>query len=720
MIECSNNAFLLTGKNYSYAFYVNDIGFLQNLHYGAKICNADMDFLISKGKSLSPSPSDLNGDMQLDIMPSEYGFFARGDFRDPSAIFVRDDGAAMSRLRYSSHKIVDGAPVFNGMPHIRRGDKTLEVTLKDDFSDIEVVLYYTVAADSDVLVRNVVIKNSGDTTISIKKAFSFRMDLPHDKYSMMRFSGTWAGERYPELEKIGHGITRLQSLRGMSSHQTNPFTVILRQDCGEDAGECYGIHLMYSGSFAITAEKSRSALLTVQGGINDTGFEWKLHGGEEFVTPQVLLTYSGTGVGGMSRSVSRFISDYVVNPQRAYADRPIVVNNWEATYFDFDNEKLYPIIDAAADLGIDTFVLDDGWFGSRDDDKRGLGDWFVNDKKLKGGLRAIIDRCKKHGLKFGLWFEPEMVNEDSELFRAHPDWAIKKSDVTPCRSRNQLVLDFTRKEVVDYIYSLVAKILKENDISYVKWDMNRPLTEFYSSTLPAEQMGEFAHRYVLGVYDLAERLTSEFPEVFFEGCAGGGGRFDVGMLYYFPQIWTSDCTDAYERAKIQWGTSIGYPLSAMSCHVSACPNHQTWRTASFFTRGAIASLGAFGYELDLSKLSDKEKTTVRSITESYKRIRQLIVNGDLYRLCNPFNNDYFCEQVVSRDKSESYIVGMHSVRVSINYDRPVYLRGLSPDKKYTVEELGITASGTALMQSGLILPKLNDFEGWVWHIRETE
>lgn len=378
---------------------------------------------------------------------------------------------------------------------------------------------------------------------------------------------------------------------------------------------------------------------------------------------------------------------------------------------------MFPIVDEAAKLGIDTFVLDDGWFGKRDNDWSGLGDWFVNEKKLKGGLKTLIDRCKQNGLRFGLWFEPEMVNEDSDLYRAHPDWAIRKDGVEPVRGRQQLVLDFTREEVVDQIFGIVGKVLKENDISYVKWDMNRSITECYSSALPAHRQGEFMHRYILGVYELAERLTKAFPNVFFEGCAGGGGRFDAGMLYYFPQIWTSDDTDGYERAKIQWGTSICYPLSAMSCHVSMCPNHQTGRITPFATRGNVASLGAFGYELDLSKMTDEEKEQTKKQVESYKRTDELIMKGDLYRLMSPFEKNYFCVMVVNKDKSKAYVVGERIHGVPCDYNQYVYLQGLDENALYEIEELNITASGAALKNAGLLLPKLPDFGSWTWHIK---
>ena len=718
MIQFTDKIFLLHGKNYSYVMGITETGYVEHLHYGGKITVSDLEYLSEIGKTTAPQKNDMNGDGRFNDMPGEYGFYAHGDFKEPTAIFERKDGAVMSRLRYSSYRVEKGAPALQGLPHVRKGDETLVVTLKDDFSDIAVELYYTVSDDSNVLVRNAVIRNTGTESVMLKKAFSFRMELPNGEYHSMRLGGTWAQERIPEIAPIAHGVTRLHSLRGASSHQTNPFMGILKEGCKEEYGECYGVQLVYSGSFALTAEWCRNGGLTLQGGINEVGFGWELNAGEEFVTPQVLLSYSDTGLGGMSRSIHDFLREKIINPAYVFKRRPIVVNNWEATYFDFDKEKLFSIIDEAGNLGIDTFVLDDGWFGKRYNDCAGLGDWTVNDEKLQGGLKAVIERCKQNGLKFGLWFEPEMVNEDSDLYRAHPDWAIKKEGVEPVRSRQQLVLDFTRKEVVNYIFEAVSKVLKENDIFYVKWDMNRNITEVYSKSLPAHRQDEFMHRYILGVYDLAERLTSAFPNVFFEGCASGGGRFDAGMLYYFPQIWTSDDTDGYERAKIQWGTSMCYPLSSMSCHVSACPNHQTLRTMSFETRGNIASLGAFGYELDISKMTDEERQLTKRQIESYKRTDELILKGDLYRLMSPFEKNYFCEMIVSKDKSTAYLVGERIHGLPCDYNQYLYLCGLDENALYEIEELHVRASGKALQNAGLLLPRLSDFDSWAWHIQK--
>ena len=731
--SAAHKAFLLGGKNYSYAMYVNAIGLLQNLHFGAKIAESDLAYLTrTVGANEVPNETDFNKDMRYNMLPSECGFFGHGDYREPTVLYTRKDGASMSRLRYVSHKIVNGAHEVTGMPHARgsnakTGDKngiqTLEVTLKDDSAAVEITLFYTVYDDCDVLVRSLAVKNVGEELLDIKRAYSFCLELPRlesETYSSLRLGGTWAQERIPEIAPIAHGITKLSTLRGDSSHVTNPFMGILKGDCTENFGECYGVQLIYSGSHSITAERTNYVPLRIQGGVSDFNFSWKLAAGETFETPQAALSYSGEGLGGMSRAHADFLRSYVINPAYAYARRPVLINNWEGTYFDFNNEKLFPIIDEAAKLGLDMFVLDDGWFGSRDNDDKGLGDWFVNEQKLEGGLDTIINRCKEKGLKFGLWFEPEMVNENSELFRAHPEFAAVKPNETPSRSRNQLILDFSKKEVVDYVYGLMSELLKKHEISYVKWDMNRNFSEYYSQGLPADRQGEYSHRYILGVYDLATRLTQNFPNLMIEGCAGGGGRFDAGMLYYCPQIWTSDDTDAYERAKIQWGTSMCFPLSAMSCHVSVCPNHQTGRITPFKTRGIMASLGATGYELDLSKLSEEEKLLAKEQVENYRNIQDLVLEGDLYRLSSPFTSNFFCEMLVSKDKSRAY-VAIERIKASPNeLAAPVYLKGLAPEKTYFVEELGVSAGGTVLASRGVLLPRGDDYDSWTWHISEIK
>lgn len=722
MIKCfQDKSFLLSGDGYDYIMYVNEAGYLQHGYYGAKISENDLEFIKFVNKNASPNPENINSDFTTSRMLSECGSYAHGDFSPPTVIIERSDGAAMSRFKYKSHKVTKGAAQVDKMPCVRRAEETLTVTLKDDFSDTEIDLNYIAFDDLPVLVRNLSVRNVGNESVSVKKAYSFCVDLPDNgSYNAMRLIGKWAEERTPVTTPIKEGELRIESARGYSSHQMNPFLALLKGEANENEGVCYGFNLIYSGPFAISAELNYLNRLRVAGGIQDQMFSWRLAPNEELNTPQVAMCFSSQGVGKMSRGYHDFFRNYIIDPDRVYERRPIVVNNWEATYFDFDNEKLFKIIDEAGKSGIDTFVLDDGWFGQRNSDKCALGDWYVNEDKLQGGLYSVINRCKQNGLKFGLWIEPEMISEDSDLYRAHPDWAIGKKGVEPARWRNQLILDFTRNDVVDYIYGVMYEILNKYDISYVKWDKNREMTEFFSQALPNDRQGEFCHRYTLGFYDLAERLTKAFPNIFFEGCAGGGGRFDGGALYYFPQIWTSDATDALERTKIQWGTSICYPLSSISCHVSDCPNHHTGRTTSFETRGAIASLGATGYELDLSKLSDDEKAQVKEQVDAYKKIDELILKGDLFRLSDPFNTNYFCEMVVSKDKTQAYVVGERFRTEPNDHDRVLYLNGLDDDKIYIIEELSVTVSGKALKNVGVLYPRVSDTGSWTWHLREVK
>ena len=705
--------FVLHGNKITYALFVNKAGFLQNLYFGAKV---DNDFLHTRAEEYNektPASDDLNLDMYFDEMPSECAFYGRGDYNEPSIIIHRKDGAEMSRFRYVDYEVKKGLPALKGMPCVRGEGETLSITLKDDFSDVKIVLNYSIFDDFDIVVRNSEIINQGSDSITLRRAFSFCLQFENVDYSLMRLYGRWARERTPEVNKLAHGITKIQSIRGTSSHQLNPFICLMKDDYLEEAGQCIGFELIYSGSFSLCAEVSGNDKLRVYGGINETNFSWVLQAEATLETPQVLIAYSEEGVGYLSRQYAEFLRKKIINPKYAYKERPIVINNWEATYFNFNEKKICEIVEAASNLDIDTFVLDDGWFGKRDTDTTGLGDWTVNEVKLKGGLNTIIQKCDECGMKFGLWFEPEMVSEDSDLFRIHPEFTVGKRDIEPARGRTQLVLDFTKQEVVDYIFNAVSAILEAYRITYVKWDMNRSLSEFYSLGLDFISQGEFSHRYVLGVYELAERLTSAFPDVFFEGCASGGGRFDAGMLYYFPQIWTSDNTDAIDRCRIQWGTSYGYPISAMSCHVSVCPNHQTNRTTPFNTRGAIASLGPTGYELDVTKLTEEDKHNVKAQISNYKRISKLILNGDLYRLRNPFTGVDFCETVISKDKKTVY--GVYLALETLE-SRNVRLSGLNKNLIYKDILTGIEYSGKTLMQDGISIPALTKYETYVFEL----
>ena len=712
MISVTGRRFHLGGKQYSYVFEADAAGYLLHLYFGPRIADEDVSYLAAPSfLSFSPMPPDaVSADFSLDTAPQEYGSYGQGDFRRP-AVLYRTKGGRASNFRYMGYEICDNA-VPEGLPHVRGGE-TLKIFLKDTRADVSVTLFYTVNEDSDVLVRHAEI--AAGENITIERVFSFSLDLPAGEYDVLRLHGRHLAERIPCRTPLGYGLCRIGSERGASSHQMNPFLALMEKGAAEDYGNVYGFGLIYSGSFALETERGQTDI-RVQGGISDVGFSWELAAGEKFTAPQAMLAYSSAGMGGLSHVYADFLRAYILPPERVYSPRPIVINNWEATYFDFDTPALCRLIDEAAELGMDTFVLDDGWFGARSDDHRALGDWQVNTKKLAGGLGPLIEHCKKRGMKFGLWFEPEMISEDSDLFRAHPDWAV---GVEPrCKSRDQYVLDFSRPEIVDFIYGRMADILGRHEISYVKWDMNRHLTEFCSQASCGRE-GEFAHRYMLGVYALAERLERNFPAVFFEGCSGGGGRFDAGMLYYFPQFWTSDDTDAFERAKIQWGTSYAYPMSAMSCHVSACPNHQTGRMTPLAARGHIASLGATGYELDLNKLSAEEKEAVKAQIRAYRATEDLILRGDLYRLLDPFEGNYFAEIAVSKDKTRAYLVGMTARAVPSDYNRRIRLKGLEENKRYHVRELGLTLHGSTLMHAGLLLPKQHDYETWAWHIEEA-
>ena len=712
----------LNTKSASYVLWIDQWKCLHCLHFGGKIAGNVRYLGQTEFKSFSPTPPDiLIEGVSPDLTANEYPDFGQGDFRSPAAVIRRKDGTSHSRFRYCSHEVFRGVPACEGLPHVRQteGAETLTVRLADAISGVEIFLYYVVFEGLDVIVRHAEFYNPTAERVLLERAYSFSVDLAGTRRDILTLHGQHLGERMPVRRAVTRGRYTVSSARGASSHQDNPFLALLSPSCTEEEGECMGVTLLYSGSFALSVEEGQTGLLRLQGGINDENFRWRLEPGARFVTPQAVLAWSQRGLGALSRTFADLFRESVLPRRYAYARRPIVINNWEATYFDFTTDTLLPFIDEAAKLGADTFVLDDGWFGARNSDRAGLGDWFVNEEKLPGGLGALISRCKEHGMRFGLWIEPEMISRDSALFCAHPDWAVGREGER-CESRHQYVLDFSRSEVRDEIFARIAALLRAYEISYIKWDMNRHITECCSAGLPAEGQGEFLHRYVLGVYEFARRLTEEFPNVLFEGCAGGGGRFDGGMLYYFPQIWTSDNTDAYDRTRIQYGTSIAYPLSAMSCHVSACPNHQTGRVTPLASRGLVASLGATGYELDPSKLTKEEREQIALQIRAYRAIEPLILRGDCYRLCDPFADNYFCMAVVAKDGAEAYVVGQQRLACADGQLRRVRIPGLRAETRYHIEELSLEAYGSTLMHAGLNLPLLGDFGSWCWHIRAAE
>lgn len=713
--------FYLCGKGLTYAFYVNPAGYLTHLYCGAPIGLDDLTFSPMRGRiSFDPSVPGLDDrTTHLGRYLPEIGFYGTGDYREPSVQVENADGDRLSHLVYESHEILPQKPAIKGMPSLRGGE-TLVVHLRDAISQFCADLYYTVYDDAPVIARRAVFINRADSVKRLRRAYSFAMGLYGQSYNVMTLHGGWASERNLQSIPMHHGVVSIDSKRLTSSASLNPFMGLVEKGACEDCGNVWGVSLVYSSSYVLKAEGTCDGETILTGGVNDFDFGWKLEAGESFETPEVVIAYSNEGIGGMSRAFHDAYRNHLIDRRHVTSPRPIVINNWEATYFNFDAEKLKGIVDAVEGTGIDTFVLDDGWFGKRDNDRSGLGDWVVNTEKLKGGLKGIIDYVHAKGMKFGLWFEPEMISEDSDLFRAHPDYAIGAPNRPRCYSRHQFMLDLTRAEVRDYIVNAVNRVLAEHDIDYVKWDYNRNVTDPYSMGLAPDRQSEFAHRYALGVYDLFERIVFANPNIFFEGCSGGGARFDPAVLHYFPQIWTSDDSDAEERTKIQYGTSIVYPLSSMSCHVSAVPNHQVKRMTSMDTRGHIAHLGATGYELDTTVFTDEDRDAVRAQVEEFKAIEHLIQQGDLYRIDSPFESNYFNEMIVSKDKTEALLVVYRRLAVPNAEPKRIRLKGLDPNKTYRIEGLDITAKGATLLNFPLpIKYQVMDFYSAVYRIVEV-
>lgn len=709
-INEQEKSFCIETENTMYQMRADEYGVLKHIWYGART-DCDMEYLLDYPEiSFSGNIYDAgnNRNYSLDTMLLEYSTSGIGDFRLSAISAVHSNGSSALDLRYQGYFTKKGKYSILGLPSVYADEnesETLEVLLKDITSNITVILKYGVLEKLDIITRSVVILNSGNYPVTLTKAFSMCLDIPQGDWEWVHFHGRHAMERMVERTPLIHGIVESSSGRGTSSHQQNPSVILCDKNCTEDNGLCIGAVLMYSGSFQTKIECDQLDQVRMVMGINPDCFSWILKEGEKFYTPEVIMSFSTKGLQELSHNFHRVIRHHVCRGKYKLAERPVLINNWEATYFDFDEQKLISIAKEAARLGIDMLVMDDGWFGKRNNDCSGLGDWFVNEDKLHGGLSSLVKEVKSLGLEFGIWFEPEMVSENSILYREHPDWVIKIPGRKPMRGRFQLVLDLTRQDVRDYIYNSVSRILKSADISYVKWDMNRSICDWYSVELSSEHLGEMPHRYVLGLYEILEKLTANFPNVFFEGCSGGGGRFDAGMLYYCPQIWCSDNTDAYERTKIQYGTSFFYPISAVGAHISAVPNHQTGRTMPIESRAVTAMAGSFGYELDLNTLTDGEKMTFKEQIQKYKKYRSLIHNGRYYRLSNPMEDNYAIWSFVSSDKSEILVQGIvFHTQANVLRGR-IKLRGLCPDKKYILEGSGKVYTGKALSDGGVLLPK---------------
>ena len=710
--------FTLHTHNTTYQMQVDPYGFLLHLYYGKKTDGSCMDYLLTYyDRGFSGNPFDAGDDRtySMDALPQEYPSYGTGDYRSTALIVENADGSTACDLRYRSHHIFNGKYKIPGLPAVYADEtesQTLEIVMEDAVTGVEVTLQYGVLPDYDVITRSEKIVYRGEGKICIRKAQSACLDL-------LTFYGRHAMERTMQREPVTHGSHVIGSVRGTSSHQYNPMMILADENTTDQYGNCYAMSFVYSGNFKGETLKDQFGQTRALMGLQDEMFSYPLAGGETFYTPEVLLTFSGSGMNLLSQNLHRCIRQHICRGKYKESVRPVLVNSWEASYFDFDGDTLYELAKEAKYAGIDMLVLDDGWFGKRDDDNSGLGDWFVNEKKLGGTLGDLIKKINDLGVKFGIWVEPEMISEDSDLYREHPDWALTIPGRNPVHARNQLVLDFSRKEVVDHIFDQICKVLDQGNIEYVKWDMNRSLMDVFSRG--TEDQGRVMYDYVLGLYDFLERIVTRYPDLLIEGCSGGGGRFDAGMMYYTPQIWCSDNTDALDRLQIQYGTSFGYPVSAVGSHVSAVPNHQTGRITSLHTRGVVAMAGTFGYELNLGKLSEEEKQEIRLQVEEYRKFAPLIQTGLYYRLSDPAREEYAAWAFVSEDQKEVLLnVVLQEIHgnMTVNY---VKLQGLKCSAIYRDTETGKIYNGAALMEAGIPMPvEMGEFKAYQMHLAAEE
>lgn len=710
--------FRLDTPNTSYLIGIADEeNFVGHIYYGKRIGDHDIRFLM-RTEEAPFIPSENNRDRLsfYDSFPMEYPTHGIGDFREDCIAVETLSGHAAIQLGYLKHRIYQGKPELAGLPATFGTDKectTLELCCTDRILNLEVTLIFTVFEEVDAIARSVRVVNAGSGSIYLTRVLSACLDMDNNEYDLITLHGSWARERHIQRRPAGFGKQGIASIRGESGHQDHPFMALASKNATQDTGEVYGFSLVYSGNHMAQVELNQFESIRAVMGINPCDFKWKLEAGAAFQAPEVVLIYSNEGIGGMSRGFHDLYRRHLIRGEYRDKKRPVLINNWEATYFDFDTGKLLNIAKEAASLGIEMLVMDDGWFGSRSSDNCALGDWVVNEGKIKGGLKHLVEEVNKLGMKFGIWFEPEMISPDSDLYRAHPDWAVAVPGRTAGLARNQYVLDFSRKEVRDYIYESIASILRSANIEYVKWDMNRPLSDMGSIALPADRQGELYHRYVLGVYEMQDRLIKEFPRLLLENCSGGGARFDPGMLYYSPQIWCSDDTDAIERLEIQEGTAMVYPLSAVGAHVSDCPNHTVGRVTPFETRGYVALAGTFGYELDVTKIPEEDRRMIPEQVKLYHKYNALVRSGDYYRIASySQNHRYDCWQVVSKDKSEALVTFIQVMNSANSRGRIIRLKGLEPLKQYRIDDGDKIYQGSTLMQAGILIDKLwGDFRG---------
>lgn len=718
--------FKLDTPNTSYVIgIVDEEGFLGHVYYGKKIKDTALSYLLrTKEPPFVPSKNNRERCSFYDRFPFEYPTGGVGDYRESAVSIRTQKGHAASSLLYKSHELTEGKPALEGLP-ATFGDKetctTLKIVCEDSIVGMQAELLYTVFSDTDAIARSVKITNTGTEAFYLTKVLSACFDMDNKEFDMLSLHGSWARERHMQRKPLGYGIQNVSSFRGESSHQDHPFLALPEKNTTQENGSVYAMNFVYSGNFRAQAEVSQFDSVRMSMGIHPENFCWKLEPGESFQAPEVICVYTDKGLDGMTTAFHHLYKKHLIRGEYKDKKRPILINNWEATYFDFDTDKLLSIAKEASKLGIEMLVMDDGWFGKRNSDNCALGDWFVNEEKLPGGLSYLVNEVNRLGMKFGIWMEPEMISPDSDLYRAHPDWAIAIPGRTATQSRQQYVLDLSRKEVTDYVYERIYAILNSANIDYVKWDMNRQLTDLGSYGLEADRQGELYHRYVLAVYALQERLCKDFPHILLENCSGGGARFDPGMLYYSPQIWCSDDTDAIERLEIQEGTALIYPLSTMGAHVSDCPNHTVGRVTPFETRGVVALAGTFGYELDVTKISQADKEEIPKQVAMYHKYNDLIRQGDYYRLASyGENHKYDCWEVVSEDKTEALVTFVQVMNRANCKSRNIRLKGLDADKYYRIEGEDTVYAGDTLMYAGILIENpWGDFQTRLIHLTEA-
>ena len=717
--------FQLNTENTTYVIGLSPEGYVGHVYYGPLLHGEpDLYPLRMDEPPFTPSVNKREKSSFLDRFPMEYPTGGVGDYRESCLNIRNAQGRMGCEIFFDSYEIFKGKRPLTGLPASFGTEdevETLEITCKDPVLDLVVVLSYSVFTKENVITRSVRVKNEGSEALKVEKIYSACLDMDNEDFEMLSLHGSWGRERHIQQGALRYGKQLVSSGKGESSHQEHPFVALVTPGTDQERGEVYAMHFVYSGNFIGQVERCQFDTVRMVMGINQEEFCWNLKAGDEFQAPEVVMVYSAEGLGKMTRSYHAFYRRHMIRSPYNHKKRPILINNWEATYFDFDTDKLLDIAREAKKDGIEMLVMDDGWFGKRNKDDSSLGDWVVNEEKIKGGLKNLVDKVNEIGLEFGIWFEPEMISPDSDLYREHPDWAIAIPGRAGSLCRNQYVLDLSRKEVRDHAFESVAAVLHSANIEYVKWDMNRQLSDLGSVELPADRQGELYHRYVLGVYELQDRLLQEFPHLLLENCSGGGARFDPGMLYYSPQIWCSDDMDAIERLKIQEGTMLLYPLSTMGAHVSDCPNHTVGRVTPFETRGHVALAGTFGYELDITKIPEEDRQQIPAQTAMYHKYNDLIRRGDYSRIASFLENgNYDCYQVTSKDQKEALVTYVQVLSRPNFHSRRVRLKGLAPEKQYRIEETGEIFGGDVLMQAGLLVtPLWGDYRSKLIHLTEV-